>query len=54
VTIVIEKTMPTTVTTAAESVVRIWRALSALPEITHDGSVSVPFAAAASIRCVTT
>ena len=43
VTIVIEKTMPTTVITAAASAVRIWRAASELPKITHDGSVSVPW-----------
>ena len=37
----IEKTTPTTVMTAAASVVRIWRAASAVPLITHDGAASV-------------
>ena len=40
VTIVIENTTPTTVITAAASAVRIWRAASAVPLITQDGSVS--------------
>lgn len=37
VTIMIEKTTPTTVITAAASAVGIWRAASAVPEMTHDG-----------------
>ena len=42
VTIVIEKTSVTTVTTAAAIAVRISRAASALPLITNDGRCSVP------------
>ena len=42
VTIVIENTSPTTVMTAAAIAVRICRAASAEPQITHDGSSSVP------------
>ena len=42
VTIVIEKTTPTTVITAAASVVTISRAASALPNCIHPGSVSAP------------
>src|SRR5450755_701213 len=52
VTIVIENTTPTTVITAAASVVRIWRAASAEPKITHEGSLSVWSNAARSIACV--
>ena len=42
VTIMIEKTTPTTVMTAAASAVRIWRAASAVPLTTHDGSAAPP------------
>jgi hypothetical protein len=42
VTIVIEKTTPTTVITAAPSVVRICRAASALPNIIHEGRLTRP------------
>ena len=52
VTIVIEKTMPTTVMTAAASVVRIWRAASAVPKTIHDGSDSSPLNCARSSTCV--
>jgi hypothetical protein len=48
-TIVIEKTTPTTVITAAAIVVRIWRAPSAPGWITHEGNVkSPPWAARSS------
>ena len=42
VTIMIENTTPTTVMTAAASAVRICRAASAVPLMTHAGSVSSP------------
>ena len=42
VTIVIEKTIPTTVITAAASAVRTVRAASAEPKMTHEGSVIAP------------
>src|ERR1035438_497756 len=54
VTIVIENTTPTTVITAAASVVRIWRAPSAVPNPIHEGSVKLPPYAALSIACVPT
>ena len=53
VTIMIEKTSATTVITAPASVVRICRAASASPNLTHEGSVSVPWDADTSIACVT-
>src|ERR1700722_19621713 len=53
VTIVIEKTTPTTVITAAARLVRIWRAASAEPKISHDGSVRERWNAALSIAWVT-
>jgi hypothetical protein len=52
VTIVIEKTTPTMVMTAAARAMRIWRAGSALPAITHDGRLSEPRYAASSTACV--
>ena len=42
-TITIEKTTPTTVMMAAAMVVRICRAASAEPLITHDGSMKEPW-----------
>ena len=53
-TIVIEKTKPTTVITAAAIPMRIWRAASAEPLLTQLGSVISPWYAASSIRYVTT
>ena len=53
VTIVIENTIPTTVITAAASVVRISRAASAVPNSIQDGSVMLPSNAALSSACVT-
>src|SRR5262245_16247525 len=47
-TMVMEKTTPVTVMTAAAIAVRIWRAASALPELTHDGIVMAPLYAARS------
>ena len=52
VTRMIEKTTPTTVMTAAASVVRIWRAASALPLIIHEGTANVPRYAARSSTSV--
>ena len=52
VTIMIEKTTPTTVITAPASVVRICRALSAVPNLIHDGRVRWPWYAARSSACV--
>ena len=48
-TIVIENTSPTTVMTAAAIPMRIWRAASAEPLLTHDGRVRSPLYAARSI-----
>ena len=53
VTIVIENTIPVTVITAAASVVRIWRAASAVPNSIQDGSVMLPSKCALSSACVT-
>ena len=47
-TIVIEKTRPTTVMMAAAIPIRIWRAASADPLLTHDGNVRSPRYAARS------
>ena len=52
VTIVIENTTPTTVITAAASVVRIWRAASGVPNSIQAGSVTLPSNAALSTACV--
>ena len=52
-TIVMENTRPTTVMTAAAIPIRIWRAASAEPLFTHDGSVRSPLYAARSIVYVT-
>src|SRR6202035_1802584 len=52
VTIMIENTTPTTVITAAASAVKIWRAASALPSITHEGNVIEPLYTARSSTCV--
>ena len=52
VTIVIEKTIPTTVITAAASDVRICRAASAVPNSIHEGNTMLPLKAALSSACV--
>src|SRR5690349_9121007 len=52
VTRMIEKTTPTTVMTAAAIAVRIWRAASALPLITHEGTANPPRYAARSSTSV--
>ncbi len=52
VTMVIEKTTPITVITAAARLVRICRAASAVPKMTHDGSEIDPRYAASSSACV--
>src|ERR1700730_6734367 len=52
VTIMIEKTTPTTVITAAARAVRIWRAASEVPWITHAGTCRSPAYTARSRACV--